>query len=68
MGDRRAPRKRTADIGQISNARRMRGGLGVERDGRAPEFAGKWDGPGRGKPVGRAGHTVSRWARDHDAG
>ena len=68
VGDRLAPRKRTTDIGRISNAWRMRGGLGVEHDGRAPEFVGNQDGPGRGKPVGRAGHTVSKWARDHDAG
>ena len=68
MGDRRAPRKRTTDIGRISKAWRMRGGLGVEHIGRAPGFVGKRDGPGRGKPEGRVEHTVSWWARDHDAG
>ena len=36
----RAPCKRTADVDRISNSRRMRGDLEVERDGRAPESMG----------------------------
>ena len=45
-GDRSCAAQAWADVDQISNARRMRDGLGVERNGRAPGSMGDRDGPG----------------------
>ena len=45
IGIARAPRERATDVNRSSNAGRMRGGIKVERDGRAPESVGNQDGP-----------------------